>query len=127
MKRTITLISLLFISAVLPSCANQVKVPDTIMWSYVGDVEIEPGRHVAAIGSHQNFTKHEYMDIDQWVAFLASPAICYTSRDAAKVKNVVDQVCALSHCSYEEQQTVENIYARYRAHVRRVNQLTRME
>jgi hypothetical protein len=113
----------------LLSCGG-VEVKDSTIWSYLGDVEIAPGVHVAALGSHTNFLKQERMNIDQWIDFLTAtdkhgPAICTSSRDYAIQKTNLEQACYKANCSYETQKVITDITARMGKHLARVKALTK--
>lgn len=113
--------TLLCISAALclPSCGG-VKVRDTTIWSYVGDVD---DTDTVAIGSHTNFVQRERMNIDQWVEFMAKPAICLSLDDYVKQKTAIDQACAKVKCSYEDKKNIAAIVTRVQNHAKGIKKI----
>lgn len=125
--RWINLLCISSAAVMLLSCGS-VEVKDTTIWSYIGDVEIEPGVHVAALGSHTNFIKRERMNIDQWIDFLSAtdkhgPAICVSSRDYAIQKTNLEQACYKANCSHETQAKIEEITTHMGKHLSKVKSL----
>lgn len=122
MKHMPLLIISLCINAalLLSSCGKHLTIPDTTLWSYVGS-QPDPRdetKTIAAIGSHTNFKKREYKNLDEYLIFIATsveekrgPAISLSAYDATILKNIIDQACALITCNYEEQQFRENLKA----------------
>lgn len=116
MRTKLSTIWLYIIAAFILHSCQTLPVKDITVWSFIGE-GADPSRPtIAALGSHSNFVKHEYMTLDEWVNFLAAsekekrgPAICISAADFNKQKTVVDQACKKVNCSYEQQKAIENL------------------
>lgn len=123
----VPLIIWLSTASLLSGCGH-VQVHDTVIWSFIGEGKDPDNPMAAAIGSHTNFKKHEYMTLDEWITFIQgtptiAPSVCLSSRDYTLQKTALDGACEQTTCTYEEQEALQNIGE----HMRLIKKITGVE